>query len=279
MSIPTFEFTRNWENPADFPTIESSEAQVRADLQALHDETKNYFNHVLLGQIQQELDEQKDWTREAVSGAVLGQLPEGSVSGEKLADGAVSQEKLSSEVRTPSPGALRVGQQRYDGSADLDLTTEGLRLDSASVEELGLEEGATVNTAMKLMAGLLGRAQIATGSYVGNGGVGEQAATVIDCGFAPKLVLVGSAENWASFDESIGEGSVWFEGVKRSCRFHNSGSDYTHWVNFQPQGTRLKFWASVSHTGEVNPSPSAEYQYNSAGKTYVYLALGVAEGA
>lgn len=43
-SVEKFEFTRNWNNPTDFPTYEPDEAKVRADMQALYDELKNYLN-------------------------------------------------------------------------------------------------------------------------------------------------------------------------------------------------------------------------------------------
>lgn len=38
--LTKFEFTKDWRNPADFPTVETDEAKVRADQQLLHDETK-----------------------------------------------------------------------------------------------------------------------------------------------------------------------------------------------------------------------------------------------
>lgn len=47
MAIAAFAFTKDWTNPTDFPTIETSEAQVRADLQILHDETKTKINEII----------------------------------------------------------------------------------------------------------------------------------------------------------------------------------------------------------------------------------------
>ena len=44
MAFPRFSFTKLWTSPADFPTIETDEAQVRADMQALHDEAKDGIN-------------------------------------------------------------------------------------------------------------------------------------------------------------------------------------------------------------------------------------------
>ena len=47
MGFTPLEFTKSWENPADFPTYEPDEAQVRADLQLLHDETREGFNRLV----------------------------------------------------------------------------------------------------------------------------------------------------------------------------------------------------------------------------------------
>lgn len=44
MSIKKLTFSKDWTDPNDFPTVEESEEKVRADLQALHNETRNYIN-------------------------------------------------------------------------------------------------------------------------------------------------------------------------------------------------------------------------------------------
>lgn len=41
-------FTKDWNNSTDFPTYEENEAQVRADMQALHDEVKKFINEKLI---------------------------------------------------------------------------------------------------------------------------------------------------------------------------------------------------------------------------------------
>lgn len=48
MAFDKFQFTKNWNNPDDFPTVELSEEKVRADMQLLHDEVKNYLNDTLI---------------------------------------------------------------------------------------------------------------------------------------------------------------------------------------------------------------------------------------
>lgn len=44
MAFPRLKFTKLWTNPTDFPTIQTDENQVRADMQALHDETLSGLN-------------------------------------------------------------------------------------------------------------------------------------------------------------------------------------------------------------------------------------------
>ena len=46
--FPHLGFSRNWENPSDYPTYEPDESVVRADMQSLHDETKDYINNELI---------------------------------------------------------------------------------------------------------------------------------------------------------------------------------------------------------------------------------------
>lgn len=48
---PRLTFTRNWENSMDFPTHEVSEAQVRKDMQALHDEVKDFINDEVIADL------------------------------------------------------------------------------------------------------------------------------------------------------------------------------------------------------------------------------------
>ena len=47
MPFEKFEFTKDWRNPADFGTIETDEAQVREDMQVLHDEAKAAIHRLI----------------------------------------------------------------------------------------------------------------------------------------------------------------------------------------------------------------------------------------
>lgn len=290
MSIPTFEFTKHWTNPADFPTIETSEEQVRADLQALHDETRDYFNEKLLPDIEQELAAAKVWTEEAVKNAVLGELPDASVTGEKLADaavgrealaeGAVGQAQLDEAVRVPSPKALCVGSQRYDGSEDVVLSGDGMALDSASADALGLGEGATLNDAFAALAPTLGHAQIQCGSYVGNGKTGSGNPVALTFDFVPKFVMVSQADAGPSLtaaDALAQTGALWHEGVSKTLMAYTVGEDaYKIWLRYLREGTTLKLWAERSDGSSLS---IADDQMNTAGTTYAYVGIGVKEGA
>ena len=41
MAFERLNFTKSWENPADFPTYEPDENRVRADVQCLHNEARD----------------------------------------------------------------------------------------------------------------------------------------------------------------------------------------------------------------------------------------------
>lgn len=50
-AFPLLSFTKNWENPDDYPTIETDEQKVRQDMQSLHDEVKDFLNNELIPRV------------------------------------------------------------------------------------------------------------------------------------------------------------------------------------------------------------------------------------
>jgi hypothetical protein len=50
------QFKKNWNNASDFPTFEDDEAKVRADMQALHDETRDFLNDTLIPSVEETLE-------------------------------------------------------------------------------------------------------------------------------------------------------------------------------------------------------------------------------
>ena len=47
MAFERLEFSKNWNSSADFPTLQTDEIQVRADMQLLHDESRNALNALM----------------------------------------------------------------------------------------------------------------------------------------------------------------------------------------------------------------------------------------
>ena len=100
MAFEKLEFTKNWENAADFPAVETSEAQVRKDMQVLHDETRDALNSVVQKLNTKKLDEYPSGgtvetlgtdhttipTSKAVRDAIVlsGALPNGGSNGQVL---------------------------------------------------------------------------------------------------------------------------------------------------------------------------------------------------
>ena len=52
MALDKLSFTKDWTNPEDFPTVELSEEQVRADMQVLYNEIKDFLNNGLLPRLE-----------------------------------------------------------------------------------------------------------------------------------------------------------------------------------------------------------------------------------
>lgn len=100
MAFEKLEFTKNWENAADFPAVETSETQVRKDMQVLHNETRDALNSVVEKLNTKKLDEYPSGgtvetlgtdhttipTSKAVRDAIVlsGALPNGGGNGQVL---------------------------------------------------------------------------------------------------------------------------------------------------------------------------------------------------
>ena len=89
MSIAKFAFTKSWTSASDFPTTQTDEIQVRADMQFLFDEIRNYLNNTMLGSVDDAITAMQTWTTSAVADATTGTLPDGSIAAAKFATGAV----------------------------------------------------------------------------------------------------------------------------------------------------------------------------------------------
>lgn len=122
MEIPKLNFTRLWTDPDAFPTVETDETVVRADMQALHNETRDYLNRTLSPTLEgvstllddtisglasqstarklgfarstevpaDTVQDAIDNVQSQIAGVAMGEVPNGSVTAEKL-DASVLQ--------------------------------------------------------------------------------------------------------------------------------------------------------------------------------------------
>lgn len=109
MAIEKFAFTKVWTSASDFPTVETDEAAVRADLQELHNETRDYINNVMLKAVDDAIAGMQTWTTQAVADATTGTLPDGSIATAKYVDGSVTTLKIADGAITADklePGVI-----------------------------------------------------------------------------------------------------------------------------------------------------------------------------
>ena len=105
MAFSPLEFTKSWENSQDFPTYEPDEKQVRADLQLLHNETRDWINGLVrqlndpTAAAQLPFAPEHGLTAQTVQAAVLEVYAaiQQAAAG-LLVDGSVTREKLAAEL-------------------------------------------------------------------------------------------------------------------------------------------------------------------------------------
>lgn len=134
MSFEPFAFTKSWTDPADFPTYEPDEGRVRADLQLLHDETRDALNRLIAGLndpgaaarlpfrpadglTARTVQEAVEQVHRKICDAAAGLLVDGTVTKEKL-----------------SPALL---EMVYGGTAAVSLNTPGAAENPDSGQPLG----------------------------------------------------------------------------------------------------------------------------------------------
>ena len=128
MPLSKLKYTKDWRNPDDFPTYSSDETQIRADMQLLFDEACNALNKLIDDLDASEIpfaptpEIQASDVRQAliaiqnqIAQIALGNLPDNSISSQKIKPGAVTEEKM----------------------ADLSVTTRSLEDKSISEPKLG----------------------------------------------------------------------------------------------------------------------------------------------
>ena len=124
--VPRLSYTRDWEDPADFPSHEDSEIQNRRDIQSLFTEVRTYLNDVMLPVLEQAIG----------SGGGGGGEGGGSVSGDflPLSGGTMRgplrlyrDPLLVDEAATRSYVDAQTGQVRTDLEGDVSAILQDAR--------------------------------------------------------------------------------------------------------------------------------------------------------
>ncbi|MGX8692610.1 MAG: hypothetical protein ACSW8E_02515 [Clostridia bacterium] len=196
MALSTFDYSKSWRSVQDFPSYEENEERVRDDMQILFDEVRDALNR-LVGELKAEnlpftptaeidastLQNAVELLQTQISGAAIGQLPNASVTTEKLAALAVTSAKLA---------ALAVTAEKLAAAA---VTTD--KLADGAVSTGKLADGA-VSTA-KLADGAVSAAKLAEGLLDGKADLegGKVKASQLSLG----RVAVGSSRGLLLSDE------------------------------------------------------------------------------
>lgn len=148
--VRNLQFTKTWRDRTAFPTYSDDEEQIRADLQCLFDEIKDYVNQHLLpavntitaGEIASDggstVQSELDAVREGLAGVVLGQLPDGSLTAEKIADDCFAWTDVLDENDV----------ETLETYADADYTSNGLKFyHCASLQMMRVEGYVTFTPA------------------------------------------------------------------------------------------------------------------------------------
>lgn len=165
-------FTRDWrvngtEDEGGFLTHESREEVVRADMQCLHEETKNHINEKLWPAIQAVSDKQE---------ASFGHIPTIGENGNWMLWNEEEQ-KYKDSGTSAWQGDMSTALEKVAQDAAAAVTPDGLgvytkeeTLSDETKEAFGLDAGATPNAAFAVIPAMLaGHSAVETGTYVGDG--------------------------------------------------------------------------------------------------------------
>lgn len=140
-------------------------------------------------------------------------------------------------------------------------------------------DNPTVNDALYALSSALGRAKVATGSYVGTGTSGADNPCSLTFDFTPKFVVVYSTVGLTTSGSTGGSTFIhalmMFPGTVcglttvgngfQSQTFNNSSSNETNFTTFS--GNTVSWYSINSTNGQV-------YQLNVSGVIYKYFAIG-----
>ena len=154
--LESFVYTRDWTKPADFPTFEDDETVVRADMQFQPNELKTFINNVLVSFINTELIP-------LVDSLVSGTITPDSVYTEAIQKGAVTLEKLASDVTAKALGAPdKVNGVAADASGNITVTGEKISMSASDATTLT----GKINAKQTMTQSLTAETALADDDYV-----------------------------------------------------------------------------------------------------------------
>ena len=122
-----------------------------------------------------------------------------------------------------------------------------------------------------------GRARISTGTYIGTGSTGISNKKSLTFDFPVQLFILhdGSAPVGTGFYGAYPSLYCLFlprneNGVDIRMYYGDSTSNW-YYCNFQFKNNKVMWYA---HDRNGTETPSADYQFNTSGKTYYYIAIG-----
>lgn len=201
MALSNLTFDKDWTNPSDFPTVETNEADVRADIQYLFNAIKTYINGTL-----------KTFVDNLQSGSGLAN---GSVDTAQLASSAVTTAKIANKAVTAAKIADKaVGTGQLDDEA---VTSQQLAVDAVSTQKIFSGAVTTAKladeavTTAKLDDGAVTAAKLDDGAVTA-GKLAEGAAQKL----VRKLVVTVPTSKWTNLGtgwitEFKVSGEVWLD--------------------------------------------------------------------
>lgn len=189
-AFPLLGFTKNWENPSDYPTYEPDEMQVRKDMQSLHDEVKDFLNNELIPRVVME-DATVDAWQAAEEQRVANE--EQRVLNEEQ---RVANEVIREEVKEQAQEAV---------VAVANFSAEYVELPPGT--PVYVEQDKNEAGGIKLTFGL---SRGTSGVYVGSGEMPEDCNVQIDPGAGPSDTAgMAAVENGILYAETAGSDTAY----------------------------------------------------------------------
>ncbi|WP_293009542.1 MULTISPECIES: hypothetical protein [unclassified Oscillibacter] len=242
----------------------------------------------------------KQYVDEVSAGVVLGQIPDGSITSEKLSGGVNTTLATSTAhvVRTDNPHSVTAAQVGADpsGSAaavQANLNAHTVRMDNphgVTAAQIGAAVASHTHTpaqcgadpagsAAAVLAQLADRAKIATGSYVGTGTSEASNPTTIYFPFAAKILIIEYYPTTPSAGHTGFAVTLNIEAIKKVPKQSGIGK----FVGFIPNSNlgQLAFLRSSNDTDNLlslsiysTGSDGTVSQFNLLNVTYNWVAIG-----